>query len=969
MMKRTLLLAFFVLPLLLLAQKKPLDHSVYDCWESIPERLLSNDGQWTAYAVNPQEGDGRLFLRSTSDTSKWTMVPRGYAPVISDDSKFLVCRVRAPFRETREAKIKKKKPEDFPKDSLAIIEISSFKTSKVAAVKSFRLPERSGLWMAYQKERSPARMQGGGPTQKTVDSLRKTIDSLVMVVKELKSTKSSKDGQDADEDPSSAGAAGEGSDLIVRNLASSKEKTFKSVTDYFFNRYGQKLLIRTVRSARDSGSVNAVLLYDLAKNRIDTLSRGGIDYKQLSISDNGWATAFLADKDTTKSLVRTYGLYLYRNGEDSAALLVDKNSEGMKLGMSISENGAVAFSRSGKRLFFGLAPLPQPKDTSLVDIDLVKLDIWHYSDDYLQPQQLVRLPTESKRSYGAMYDLDSFRLMLMAGPGLPELRISGEGDGRYFLALTDTGRRVSTQWTGRTKSDLYAIDTKTGKNSLIRKNFEGFATASPSGNYILMYNAKEGQYYTWDGVATRKISGAIKTKLNDEENDVPDYANPYGILGWHEKDSFLYVYDRYRIWQLDPAGKKAPVSITPMNTKDLSYRYIKVDPDERFIRYGQPLYLRVTDEKKKKSGLMMLRALPMEQKPVELTEFGSYSYASLLKARDKDAFLFSKENFTQSPDLYFKTSSGGPVQLTRINQQQDQYNWGTVSLYEWKTFDGKNSQGLLYKPQDFDSTKKYPMLIYFYEKMSDNLYRYFSPAPSASSINIPLFVSRGYLVFVPDISYQKGHPGKSAYNYIVSGAQALAKKRWVDAANIGIQGQSWGGYQVAYLITATNMFKAAWAGAPVVNMFSAYGGIRWGSGVNRQFQYEHSQSRIGATPWERPDLYIENSPFFHLQKVKTPLVIMSNDADDAVPWYQGIEFFTAMRRLDKKVWLLNYNGEVHNLMDRKNRKDISIRQTQYFDWLLKGEKPARWITEGLPATKKGKDWGLTIVDEDPNLQK
>ena len=242
------------------------------------------------------------------------------------------------------------------------------------------------------------------------------------------------------------------------------------------------------------------------------------------------------------------------------------------------------------------------------------------------------------------------------------------------------------------------------------------------------------------------------------------------------------------------------------------------------------------------------------------------------------------------------------------------------------------------------------------------MYNYIAPAPTPSRLNIPFFVSRGYLVMAPDIVYTTGHPAKSAYNYIVSGAKSLAKQKWVDENNIGIQGQSWGGIQVAQLVTMTNMFKAAWAGAPVANMTSAYGGIRWESGINRQFQYEKSQSRIGATLWEKPELYIENSPLFHLPKVTTPLVIMSNDADGAVPWYQGIELFTAMRRLGKKVWLLSYNGEAHNLVERKNRKDIQIREQQYFDWLLKGEKPAKWITEGVPAVKKGKDWGLEIVD-------
>lgn len=256
------------------------------------------------------------------------------------------------------------------------------------------------------------------------------------------------------------------------------------------------------------------------------------------------------------------------------------------------------------------------------------------------------------------------------------------------------------------------------------------------------------------------------------------------------------------------------------------------------------------------------------------------------------------------------------------------------------------------------------MIIYFYEKLSDGLYNYQTPSPTPSRLNIPFYVSRGYLVFAPDISYTRGGtgPGKDAYDYIVSGAQKLAKMKWVDAKNIAIQGQSWGGYQVAHLITRTNMFKAAWAGAPVVNMTSAYGGIRWESGVTRQFQYERGQSRIGSNMWEKRDLYIENSPLFFLPKVTTPVVIMANDGDGAVPWQQGIEMFTALRRLNKKVWMLNYNGEAHNLVERKNRKDIQIRQQQFFDWMLKGEKPAKWLTEGVPAVDKGRTWGLEAAD-------
>jgi len=244
--------------------------------------------------------------------------------------------------------------------------------------------------------------------------------------------------------------------------------------------------------------------------------------------------------------------------------------------------------------------------------------------------------------------------------------------------------------------------------------------------------------------------------------------------------------------------------------------------------------------------------------------------------------------------------------------------------------------------------------VYFYERVSDRIHGHRAPAPTASTIHIPVYVSNGYVVFTPDIKYKEGFPGQSAFNCIVPGVKHVLAEGYVDPARVGIQGQSWGGYQVAYLVTRTNMFAAAMAGAPVSNMTSAYGGVRWGSGMSRMFQYERTQSRIGGTLWEKPLHYIENSPVFSADRIETPLLIMHNDADGAVPWYQGIEMYMAMRRLSKPSWMLVYNKEAHNLRRRKNRMDLSIRMMQFFDHYLKNEAPPVWMTQGLPATLKGR---------------
>ncbi|MBB1282898.1 S9 family peptidase [Flavisolibacter sp. BT320] len=971
---KKLLVLFLLSPFCLLAQKKPLDHSVYDGWQSISERQLSNNGKWAVYVVSPQEGDATLFVQSTTDKNGKIQVPRGYNAVITDDSRYLVFRIKPHFKETRDARIKKKKAEDMPKDSIGILELGKEAVLKVAKVRSYKVPEKGAGWLAFHKEREPATVRPAAlPTQKTVDSLRAKVDSLIQLVVQLKNTKGGNaDGMDADDDPSPAASGGMGSDLVLHNLYNGKQKVFKNVSEYAFSKGGQKLVLRFTKAPRDSNSKPAVAIYDTKRDALDTILKGGNDFKNFAFSEDGSRLAFVAERDTaTKALQKFYGLYFFGSGSDSAELLLDKNTPGMEVGMTVSENGAVSFSKSGNRLLFGVAPIQPAKDTTLVDFELAKLDIWHYKDDYLQSQQLYNLQNELKRSYLTTFNFTKGEIVPLGSLGLPNVMITNEGDGRYFVGMTDTGRRVQAQWTGSTVKDIYAINPVTGERMLVKKGHDGYAFPSAGGKYILLYDNKSRHYHAWDGKTVRNITSKIKVPLYDEDNDVPADPSPHGVMGWHEDDAAVYIYDRYDVWKVDPKGVTAPKLLTKGRAAKNVYRMARVDREERFIKGNEPVYFRVFDEKSKSAGVAAMD-LQQATEPTLITPFGAYAFSTFVKADSANAFLYSKESYTQSPDLYVVAATprqeskgwqlaGYPAtKLSSLNPQQETYNWGTAELYKWKTFNGKESTGILYKPENFNPKKKYPMIIYFYEKLSDGLNSYIAPSPTPSRLNISFFVSRGYLVFAPDISYTKGHPGKDAYNYIVSGAQALAKLPWVDAKNIGIQGQSWGGYQVAHLITATNMFKAAWAGAPVVNMFSAYGGIRWQSGLNRQFQYEKTQSRIGATPWERQDLYIENSPFFHLKKVKTPVVIMSNDADGAVPWYQGIEYFTAMRRLGKPVWLLNYNGEAHNLVERRNRKDIQIREQQFFDWLLKGEKPARWITEGVPAVKKGKDWGLEV---------
>jgi dienelactone hydrolase len=635
----------------------------------------------------------------------------------------------------------------------------------------------------------------------------------------------------------------------------------------------------------------------------------------------------------------------------------------------ISENQAPNFSKNGKQLYFRVAPKPIAKDTTLITNDHAILDVWSYKDDYLKTIQLKNLNKDLKKSYDAVLQTEKPETFIaLSNPEMDSIAILNEGNELYSLGISNNASRAESQWTGAEKKNYYIVNNLTGEATELLKNLNGRIYPSPLGKFMVYFNRENGNWYAYNVAkkSTFQLNKDLQVKFTNEEFDMPDYPNAYGLEGFTDKDFSVIIKDRYDLWEFYLDGKTPPKNITNYfgRKNKISFDTYQLDKDIRSLNRNVEMYLFAFNEENKQSGIFKTK-IATAKNPEQLQMGDFYGYKNLVKAKNAEVYSYTKETYQEAPNIYISDNFKKENKISEINPQQNQYNWGTTELIAWKTPKGYQSKGILYKPEDFDPNKKYPMIVYFYEKLSDGLNRYIAPTPTPSKLNIPFFVSNEYLVFTPDISYEDGHPGKSAVEFINSGVEYLKKNSWVNGDKIGIQGQSWGGYQVAYLITHNDMYAAAWSGAPVVNMTSAYGGIRWSTGMNRQFQYEKSQSRIGKTLWEAPELYIENSPLFHLDKVRTPVVIMSNDKDGAVPWYQGIEMFTALRRLDKKVWLLNYNNDDHNLTKRQNRKDIQIREQQFFDYYLKDAKAPVWMTRGIPSTLKGKDWGFELTDEKP----
>jgi len=910
--------------------KRPLTHDVYDTWNRITGESISPDGSWGVYTLGPAEGDPRLIVLHLTDGKADTIL-RATGSQITNDSRYAVFLIKARADSVKKAKIAKKKPDEMPADSVGIARLGTPGITVLPRAKSFALPEKGSGWVAVLLEQEIA----------PKDSARKKTDRL-------------------DEGPGDKEKKTEkGTTLVVRELESGFETRVPFTSAYRFSKDGRRLLIAT--TGNDSTLLPSVLIFDTATKEIDTAAAGKGSYKQLAWDESGTEAAFVADRDTSKNKQRFYTLMYWKEGLNRAEAAVDSSTAGFRKGWMVSEHAAPWFSKDGRTLYFGTAPVPLPDDTTFNDVETPALDVWNWQDGFIQSHQLKNLENEKKRSYTALLHLADRRFVQVGDTSLQRVITGSEGNASVALGFNDLPYRRIQSWEDATWEDVYLVDLQTGARTLILPKMRGTVALSPASRYVSWYDFKQRHWYALNvGTGTRaKLTGSIKVPLYNELNDVPDDPGPHGTMGWMENDSLLFIYDRFDIWAVDPAGARDPACLTlgEGRKSNIQFRALILDPEQRFFRRDSTVLLSAFNIKDKRSGFFSVTLTPASR-PGRL-QLGPYRFGTPIKAKSSPALLVRRMDFATS-ELFTSTTALDTLRkISDTNPQQKEYLWGTVELVSWRA-QGKPVEGLLYKPENFDPARKYPMLVYYYERNSDFLHQYIPPAPSASTINRTYCVSNGYLVFVPDIWYRTGHPGESAAECIIPGVRALIKAGFVDPSRIGIQGQSWGGYQTAFLVTRTSMFRCAFAGAVVSNMTSAYGGIRLESGRVREFQYEHAQSRIGTTLWQKPGLYIENSPLFRADSVRTPLLLMHNDNDGAVPWQQGIEFFTALRRLGKPVWMLVYNNEEHNLVQTKNRKDLSRRMMQFFDHFLKGAPMPVWMSRGLPAINKGKVLGYEL---------
>jgi dienelactone hydrolase len=523
-------------------------------------------------------------------------------------------------------------------------------------------------------------------------------------------------------------------------------------------------------------------------------------------------------------------------------------------------------------------------------------------------------------------------------------------DGKWAIGRMDKPYRLQVTW-GGSPADYYRINTATGERTPIVKHVQRTIGTSPDSRWFVYQKDRELWAYDLMSAKTMNISKASGVSFIDEEDDHPYEKPTYGVAGFSKDGTALIANHRFDLWRL-PLDGGAPKNLTSgAGAKDsLELRVVDLDPEERTIDLSKPTLLSAYGEWTKQTGYFRLDP---NGSLVRLV-LADKSIGRPVKAKSADRVLFTTETFVEFPNYYVSaTDFKNPIKVTDANPHQSEYAWGRRVLVDYKNSKGVRLQGTLTLPANYEAGKRYPMLVYFYEKMSNTHHRYSMPVYDDRP-HMSTYASNGYLVFQPDVVYTIGRPGDSAVDCVTSGVKKVIEMGYADPKHIGLQGHSWGGYQSSFILTQTDMFAAVVTGAPVTNLVSFYGELYKSTGTVQQGIIEIGQVRMGVGYFDDPALYHSQSPVHQAQKIKTPFLILHGTEDGAVDWHQGLEFYNAAKRLGKEVILLSYPGEAHHLGKEENQKDFQVRMKEFFDHHLKNAPAPGWMVDGVPQSKKVK---------------
>ncbi len=907
--------------------KKALTLADAEDWNSIRGATLSSDGQWFAWAIGSSEGEVTVHVRQTKGEKQWKFSAGkkgGSGITFADNSRWLVYTASAPKGSSGGNRAVLVNLKDGTKQEWEGIRRATFSGEKADWLALHRTPPSP-----------PAATTKGDSTP-------------------------------------ASGEKASGTDLLLCDLIDGNELVLGNVAEFAFNKQGTMLAL-LIDAAGQIG--NGIQLRDMVLDSLTPLDTDKASYRRLTWTEDGRAFAVLKGAEDKGYEEKRYSILAFTDFDAKTPRKVEYDpakDASFPKEMTISPNRTAAWREDLSAITFGIHDLkkkatPEKKEASK-DKDKEKegakaetpktksdknekpdLVVWHWQDERLQSMQQMQAGSDKTRSFAAIYHVADKKFVRLADDKLRDVSIPTRG--AYGIGIDRHGYQLQGSLDGKRFGDVHAVNLKTGERRLLLKKNRWLSDLSPDGKLLLYY--EEGQFRTCE-VATGKtaiLTSDVPTSFIDVEDDHNIDRPPTDDLGWSKESNAVLLSDGWDLW-LVPITGGTGTNLTVNARKDgLRYRTrYRLDPDEKGIDFSQPQYFAVQHEWTKESGIGRIDG---GKAGVTKVLWSEAEYGHLEKAKKADVFVFTRETYSEFPDYHvvgidFKN----PQRLTTANPDQGKFAWSAgTQLIEYKGVKGERLQGLLLLPAGYEKGKSYPTIVYIYEKLTNRRHRYLTPSIPGGGFNPGLYTSAGYAVLMPDISYLINDPGISAVTCVTNALAAAVKTGIVDPKRVGLHGHSWGGYQTAFIITQSDAFKAAVAGAPLTDLVSMYSSIYWNTGSANQPIFESSQGRFTSGYWDNQEAYLRNSPVFHAKNVKTPLLLLHNDKDGAVDWNQGIEYFNTLRRLQKPVVLLQYKGENHGLAKAANKKDYAERMREFFDHYLLGKPAPVWLKEGVPHLK------------------
>jgi dipeptidyl aminopeptidase/acylaminoacyl peptidase len=926
------------------AQSKPtLTPADYDQFESIGPVAarggLSPDGRWLAYAVNRVGGNNELRLARVGEVTPVKTVPFGSQASFSSTSQWLAYGIGHSEEEmermrTARTPIHRK---------LGLYNLATNTETIIDGIESFAI-DRTGTSIAM-KRYAPAPAAGAGAPPAG---------------------------------PAATPAAPIGTTLLVRHLATGTDTTFGNVTEYSWQAADAGRLLAMTISA-DGQAGNGVHLFDPATSRLRVLHAGPADYSALVWRNDSADLVALRSKvnDTRDGPTQVVMAWLALGQPSETTRTFDPTANGAQF---MNGQRVVTFRRPSwhqggtadtPMVIVGIAewaakPAPpaggraggRAGTAGAAANDKPDVDVWHWNDAIVMPAQKIRAAGDRRRNLPAVWHLMPNRLTVI-GKSFDES--VSPIHGTSFALVNEFTPYLMERSIGRGASDLYLADMGTGQRTPLKTRATGSASVSPTGRFLLFNEG--GHWWTMDVTtkAVTNITRSARTSFINLESDSTAPEKPmFGVAGWTKGDEAVIINDEFDLWKVTPDGRSA-TRLTSGAGDQIRHRYTRVDA-AGFGAAAEPIdlergYLTLFSTRTKASGYARFAPGAGSATPtVTRLVWQDRSITGLSKAEKADVFVYTAQAADDSPDLFIT----GPdlavtQQATASNPFLSKYAWTRSELVEYtvqpKAAPRMTLQGILHYPANYDATRKYPMVVYLYERLSDGLHRFQNPS-ERDYYNGSALTQNGYFYFQPDIAFVPGEPGVSVVDCVTAAVKKVVDMGVVDPAKVGVMGHSWGGFDAMYLSTHSTIFAAAVSGAGISNLISNFGSHHFSSGIAETDHIETGQQRMVVPLYDNLQAYIRNSAVFGISTMTTPMLLMTGDNDGTVYWHQSVEFYNIARRAKKNVVMLVYNGEDHGLRVKKNQVDYHRRIRQWFDHYLKGQPAETWITDGITALQR-----------------